>query len=79
MYNLYKRILSCSNVIINAITDSFVFISISYEEWLKEVFLNLYVYIPIPCLCIYVLEVYFVVCSMDLYLTIKHCYYYYYK
>ena len=38
MYSLYKRILSSSNVIINAITDSFTFISTLYEEWLRELF-----------------------------------------
>ena len=34
--------------------------------------------IPIPCLCFYVLSVYFVVSSMDLCLTIKNYNYYYY-
>ena len=45
MYSLYKRILSSSNVIINAITDSFTFISTStlYQEWRRETILNLYV------------------------------------
>ena len=38
MYSLYKLILSSSNVITNAITDSFTFISILYEEWLQELF-----------------------------------------
>ena len=38
MHSLYKHILSSSNVIINAITDSFTFISTLYEEWLKELF-----------------------------------------
>ena len=38
MYSLYKRILSSSNVIINAITDPFTFISTLYEEWLRELF-----------------------------------------
>ena len=38
MYSLYKRILSSSNVIINAITDSFTFISTLYQEWRKELF-----------------------------------------
>ena len=35
--------------------------------------------IPIPCLCFYILSVHFVVCSIDLCLTIKHYYCYYYK
>ena len=74
MYSLYKRILSSSNVIINAITDSFTFISTLYEEWLNY-FKFICLCIPIPCLCFYVLSVYFVVCSMDLCLTIKHYYY----
>ena len=38
MYSLYKRILSSSNVIINAITDSFTFISTLYQEWRRELF-----------------------------------------
>ena len=38
MYSLYKRILSSSNAIINAITDSFTFISTLYEEWRRELF-----------------------------------------
>ena len=38
IYSLYKRILSSSNVIINAINDSFTFISTLYVEWLKELF-----------------------------------------
>ena len=38
MYSVYKRILSSSNIIINAITDSFTFISTLCEEWLKELF-----------------------------------------
>ena len=38
MYSLYKRILSSSNVIINAIIDSFTFISTLYEEWRRELF-----------------------------------------
>ena len=38
MYSLYKRILSSSNVIINAVTDSFTFISTLYEEWRRELF-----------------------------------------
>ena len=33
MYSLCRRILSSSNVIINAITDAFTFISTLYEEW----------------------------------------------
>ena len=38
MYSLYKCILSNSNVIIYAITDSFTFISTSYKEWWRELF-----------------------------------------
>ena len=38
MHNLSKCILSSSNVIINAIIDTFTFISTLYEEWLKELF-----------------------------------------
>ena len=37
-YSLYKYNLSSSNGIINAITDSFTFISTLYEECLKELF-----------------------------------------
>ena len=37
-HGLYKCTLSSSNVIINAITDSFTFISTLYEEWLKKLF-----------------------------------------
>ena len=80
MYSLYKRILSSSNVIINAITDSFTFICIHIlcmrnggENYFKLICLC----IPIPCL-FFMYLVYFVVCSMDLCMTIKHYYYHYY-
>ena len=54
MYSLYKRILSSSNAIIDAITDSFSFISTLYEEWLKELFstyMFIYTYTMVMFLC----------------------------